>query len=108
VCQVSQEERKVAIEHVGAEIGQWYLDTRSGERIRVVGLDDRSQMIEIQSFAGDVGEVDPQTWNLLPLVRCPEPEDGSGAMDDVEADDWNGLAGRGLSRPDVLALLSNV
>ena len=98
----------MAIEQAGAEIGQWYLDTHSGERILVVGLDDRSQMIEIQSFGGDVGEVDRQTWNVLPLTRCPEPEDGSGAMDDVEVDDWSGPARRDLSRPDVLALLSYV
>ncbi len=91
-----------------AEIGQWYLNTHSGERIRVVGVDDRSQMIEIQSFGGDLDELDAQTWSMLPLTRCPDPEDGSGAMDDVESHDWDGSVGRGLSRPDVLALLSYV
>lgn len=98
----------MAIEHVGAEIGQWYLDLRSGERIRVVGLDDRSQMIEIQSFGGDLDEVDPQAWSTLPLTRCPEPEDGSGPLDDVETDDWSDWGRRGLSRPDVLARLGYV
>lgn len=98
----------MAIANVGAEIGQWYLHTGNGERIRVVGLDDRSQMIEVQSFGGDLDEVDRQTWSMLPLTRCPEPEDGSGAMDDVEADDWSDSVGRGLSRPDVLELLRYV
>ena len=95
----------MAIEHVGAEIGQWYLHTCSGERIRVVGLDDRSKMIEIQSFGGDLDELDRETWSLLPLTRCPEPEDGSGAMDDVGVYDWSESRQRTVSSSDVLELL---
>jgi hypothetical protein len=69
------------------EIGQWYTHRDKGEVFQVVGYDDRSQSIEIQSFDGDVDEIDGATWQSLVLERCEPPEDWTGPMDDIEKDD---------------------
>jgi len=69
------------------EIGQWYARADKGELFRVVGRDDESRTIEIQSFDGDVDEIDAETWSTLPLERSEPPEDWTAPMDDVEADD---------------------
>jgi hypothetical protein len=74
--------------HVGrAEVGQWYARADKGELFQVVGRDDQSRTVEIQSFGGDVDEIDDETWGTLPLVRTAPPEDWTGPIDDVEKDD---------------------
>jgi len=69
------------------EIGQWYTHRDKGEVFQVVGYDDRSQTVEIQSFDGDVDEIAAETWQSLVLERCEPPEDWTGPMDDIEKDD---------------------
>jgi hypothetical protein len=71
----------------GPEIGQWYLHQDKGEMFRVTGLDPQTRSIEIQSFDGDLDEIDAEAWATLPLERAAEPEDWTGPMDDVEEDD---------------------
>jgi len=70
-----------------AEIGQWYARADKGESFRVVGYDERSGTIEIQTFDGDLDEIDQETWESLPLERSEAPEDWTGPVDDVEVDD---------------------
>jgi hypothetical protein len=70
-----------------AEIGQWYARSDKGESFRVVGYDEHAGTIEIQSFDGDVDEIDEETWDTLPLERIEPPEDWTGPVDDVEVDD---------------------
>ena len=95
----------MTIEAVRAEIGQWYLRPDNGDLFRVVALDERSHMIEIQSFEGDLDELDAEALGTLHLTRCSEPESWIGPMDDIETDDRNGLTGRSLTDRDLLALL---
>jgi hypothetical protein len=54
---------------------------------QVVGRDEISHTIEIQSFDGELDEIDTATWATLPLERVEPPEDWTGPMDDVETDD---------------------
>ena len=70
-----------------ARIGQWYLRQDKGESFLVNGLDDSSRTIEIQSFDGDLDEIDQEVWSSLPLEFAEPPEDATGPLDDVEADD---------------------
>jgi len=70
-----------------AEIGQWYLRRDKGEIFRVTGYDDRSRTIEIQTFDGDLDEIDAETWSTLRLGLAPPPEDWTGPVDDVQVDD---------------------
>jgi hypothetical protein len=66
------------------EIGTWYRHLDKGEVFQVVGLDDASSTIEIQSVGGDLDEIDADSWGTLPLVPTAPPEDSSAAIDDVE------------------------
>ena len=81
------------------EIGQWYARADKGEQFRVVGRDDQSRTIEIQSFDGDVDEIDAEIWSTLPLERIEAPEDWTAPMDDVETDDL-GYSDTGMKPAD--------
>jgi len=54
---------------------------------QVVGRDENSRSIEIQSFDGELDEIDTETWATLPLERVEPPEDWTGPMEDVATDD---------------------
>lgn len=69
------------------EIGQWYSRGEKGQEFRVVGRDSESRAIEIQTFDGEVDEIDAETWSALPLERIEPPEDWTAPLDDVETDD---------------------
>jgi hypothetical protein len=70
-----------------ARIGQWYLRQDKGEAFLVTGYDDSSRTIEIQTFDGDIDEIDQEAWTTLPLEFAEPPEDWTGPLDDVEVDD---------------------
>jgi hypothetical protein len=70
-----------------ARIGQWYVRSDKGESFQVTGLDEESGTIEIQTFDGDLDEVDADNWRALPLELAEPPEDWTGPVDDVEVDD---------------------
>lgn len=70
-----------------ARIGQWYTRRDKGEIFQVVGYDEESRTIEVQTFDGDLDEIDAQTWAELPLALAEAPEDWTGPVDDLERDD---------------------
>ena len=70
-----------------ARIGQWYAHRDKGEIFQVVGYDAGSRTIEIQTFDGDLDEMDLDTWAGLPLAHAEPPEDWTGPVDDLERDD---------------------
>jgi hypothetical protein len=70
-----------------AQIGQWYLHRDKGEIFQVIGRDEAARTIEIQTFGGDLDEIDEETWGVLPLGLAEPPEDWTGPVDDVERDD---------------------
>jgi hypothetical protein len=74
-------------ERINPEIGQWYLRRNKGEMFRVNGYDERSRTIEIQTFDGDVDEIDTRAWRAMHLERAGEPQDWTGPIDVVELDD---------------------
>jgi hypothetical protein len=69
------------------EIGQWYARGEKGQEFRVVGRDEESRAIEIQTYDGELDEIDAETWGTLPLERIEAPEDWTAPLDDVETDD---------------------
>jgi hypothetical protein len=69
------------------EIGQWYARGEKGQEFRVVGRDADARTIEIQSYDGELDEIDAETWGTLPLERVDAPEDWTAPLDDVETDD---------------------
>lgn len=70
-----------------ARIGQWYAPWDKGEIFQVVGCDPDTRTVEVQTFDGDLDEIDFETWLGLPLVFAEPPEDWTGPVDDVERDD---------------------
>jgi Family of unknown function (DUF6763) len=70
-----------------ARVGQWYLRWDKGEIFQVTGYDEASGTIEIQSFDGDLDEIEEDSWKQLPLGLAEPPEDWTGPVDDVERDD---------------------
>jgi len=68
-------------------IGQWYIRLDKGESFLVTGYDDRTRSIEIQSFDGDLDEIDADMWAGLPVAPTEPPEDWTGPVDDVVVDD---------------------
>lgn len=68
-------------------IGQWYSRLDKGEMFQVTGRDYRARTVEIQTFDGDVDEIDEEAWNTLPLGFAEPPENWTGPVDDVETDD---------------------
>jgi hypothetical protein len=76
------------ITNVGrARIGQWYTRCDKGEIFQVTGCDEGAETVEIQTFGGDLDELDFETWAALPLRFAEPPEDWTGPVDDVERDD---------------------
>lgn len=68
-------------------IDQWYAHRDKGEMFRVVAVDAASGSVEIQSFDGDVEEVDASAWRDMDIETTEPPEDWTGPYDDVETDD---------------------
>lgn len=68
-------------------IGQWYLHRDKGEMFRVVAVDAASATVEIQSFSGDVEELEMDAWREMDIETAEEPEDWTGPFDEVEPED---------------------
>ncbi len=69
------------------DVGQWYRHLDKGESFLVVAIDDEARTIEIQSFDGDLDEIDQDSWQVMTLACTEPPEDWTGPMDDIERDD---------------------
>jgi hypothetical protein len=69
------------------QIGQWYERTDNGGIFQVIGFDDGARTVEIQSFNGDIDELEAEMWASLPLVLAQPPEDWLESMDDLQAED---------------------
>jgi len=76
-----------AFEQFEPEVGQWYRPLEKGESFMVVDIDDDTRTIDVQSFDGDLDEIDRDSWNVMALARTEPPEDWTGPVDDVERDD---------------------
>jgi hypothetical protein len=81
------------------EIGQWYARGDKGQEFRVTGRDAESRAIEIQTFDGDIDEIDAETWGTLSLERIEPPEDFTAPLDDVEIDDI-GYSDTGMTKAE--------
>lgn len=68
-------------------VEQWYLRRDKGELFRVVAVDAATGCIEIQSFGGDVGELEVDAWREMDIEAAEAPEDWTGPFDDIETDD---------------------
>ena len=74
-----------------ASVHQWYLRHGSAAMFRVVAVDNGS--IEIQSFDGDIEELELEAWRDLDVELAEPPEDWTGPFDNIEADDLDDTEG---------------
>jgi hypothetical protein len=90
----------------GPQIGQWYERQDPTEFFQVTGIDDHARTVEIQSLNGDIGEIDWDTWSVLPLSFAKPPEDATMPLDEIEADDLAAVRAEAtLEDPAILARL---
>jgi hypothetical protein len=82
------------------EVGHWYAHRDKGQMFQVVAYDEDDGYIEIQDFDGDVDELDLDSWFAMPLDPAEAPEDWSGPVDDVEAQDLSDASGTERSARD--------
>lgn len=91
-------------EKVGSpRIGQWYLRGDKGEAFLVTGRDQHAGTIEIQSFDGDLDEIDESNWSALPLEFAEPPEDAAGTLDSQP--DQTGNEGSAMPAAEALETL---
>lgn len=68
-------------------VGQWYSHLDKGDLFQVVAFDDATGSVGIQEFDGALDEVELDEWYELSIEAAAQPEDWSGPVDDVEADE---------------------
>ncbi len=63
-------------------IGHWYRDKElSDEIFEIVAIDNDENLIEIQYFDGQIGELELDNWKESRIIQVAEPEDWSGAYE---------------------------
>jgi hypothetical protein len=72
-------------EMAAPEVGNWYQRGDTGELLQVVSVDAAS--IQIQSFDGQLDSVEAEDWGDLELTAAAAPEDWTGPLGEMEADD---------------------
>lgn len=70
-----------------ADIGDWYRDGQ-GRNFEVVAVDEADELIAVQFFDGEVGELSFDVWAEIRPKAIAPPEDWSGPFDDIERDDF--------------------
>jgi hypothetical protein len=68
-------------------VGHWYNHLDKGDLFQVVALDESSGTIEIQEFDGNLDEIDLEEWRQMEIETAAPPEDWTGPVDKLEADD---------------------
>lgn len=87
--------------HEHPDIGYWFKDQEYNNIFEVVASDELDDYVEIQYFAGEIEEIDLETWYELDLKPIPAPEDSSGPFElsredlgysdeTIHPEDWSG------------------
>ena len=75
--------------HVEPEVGSWYEDREYKRIFEVVALEvsNGEEFIEIQYYAGEIEEIDFDSWYELDLRKIPEAEDWTAPFDEISRED---------------------
>ena len=65
----------------------WYHHLDKGQDFMVVDVNTREATVDIQYFDGDIEELEMDEWEEMDLEEIEPPEDWTGPLDDLEADD---------------------
>jgi hypothetical protein len=69
------------------EIGNWYRHMDKGGAFQVVDADDEEDLVEVQSFEGDIESFSGNEWRSLDIETTDQPEDWTGPYDGPLQDD---------------------
>ena len=67
--------------------GNWYQHLDKERDFMVVDVNQREGTVDIQYFDGDIEELEMEEWEEMDLEEIEPPEDWTGPLDDLEADD---------------------
>lgn len=67
--------------------GNWYHHLGKGYDFMVVDVSETEGTVDIQHFDGNIEEVEMEEWEEMDLEEIEPPEDWTGPLDDLEADD---------------------
>lgn len=67
--------------------GNWYQHLDKGQEFQVIDVDETGGVVETQHFDGDIEEITLDDWYELDLEHIEPPEDWTGPVDEIEADD---------------------
>jgi hypothetical protein len=68
-------------------VGSWYQNLINSQVFLVVSLDEDAALVELQHSDGDIEEIGLDEWHTWDLQAIDAPDDWSGPIDDLEADD---------------------
>ena len=69
-------------------VNNWYYHLDKGQRFYVVAVDEKSGLVEIQHFDGNVDEIGLKDWYEMDIAVSEAPENWSDATDIGEIDDF--------------------
>ena len=69
------------------KVGTWYQNLINGQVFQVISLDEDAALVELQHSDGDIEEISLDEWHGMDLEATDAPDDWSGPIDDLEADD---------------------
>jgi hypothetical protein len=72
---------------IDPKVGSWYRNLVNGQVFQVVSLDEDAALVELQHSDGDIEEISLGEWHAMDLESTDAPDDWSGPIDDLEADD---------------------
>jgi len=67
--------------------GNWYHHLDREKDFMVVDVNENEGTVDIQYFDGDIEELEMEEWEEMDLEEIEPPEDWTGPLDDLEADD---------------------
>lgn len=68
-------------------VGQWYQSPEFSEIFEVIAIYDDTLLIDLQFVAGEIEEVDMETWQTLRATEIAEPEDWTAPYE-IEDEDY--------------------
>src|SRR5690606_29696806 len=67
--------------------GNCYQRIDDGTLFQVITVDEDEELVEIQDFEGDVGEVTLEEWASWDIEAAEPPDDWTAPVDDIDEDD---------------------
>jgi hypothetical protein len=78
-------------------VGNWYLRWDKGEVFHVTDYDEKSRKAVIETYDGEVAQIDKDTWGRLSLGLADPPQDWAGPLEAVDVVNFGSSEGAPVS-----------